>query len=111
MTSLDTILSTMKAKWEFIAAVQNTPQNILFVVNTENFWQGLKILDQNSNIIRLRFLEEREQSLDIHFSVTIRGALYQVAFRIVDYSSLIFNELVKCFPHTSIFIEEIKEES
>ncbi|MFX0211406.1 MAG: hypothetical protein ACFFDT_35840 [Candidatus Hodarchaeota archaeon] len=87
MTSLDTIISTMKAKCDFIAAVQNTPQDILLVVTSENFWRGLKILDQHN--IRLRFLEKRERSLDVHFSVTIRGVLFQVTFRIADYSSLI----------------------
>jgi hypothetical protein len=97
----------LKSNCEIIIAIQNTPQNILIVLTSENFWRSLNIL--NKHDIRLRFLEERELSLDIHLSITLQEVLFQVTFRIVDYSSHIFSGLMEYFPYASIFTQEIKE--
>ncbi len=106
MTSLDTLISILETNCEFIAAIQNTPQNILFVVTSENFWQSLHVL--NKYDVKLRFLEERQPSLDIHLSLSIQDVLFEVTFRIVNYSPIFFSEVVKYFPHSAVFIQEIE---
>jgi len=108
LTNLDILLSALITNCEVIAAIQNTPQNILIVLTSENFWRSLNVL--NDYEIRLRFLEERELSLDIHLSLTIQEVLFEVTFRINDYSSSIFSELLEYFPYATVFIQEIKGE-
>lgn len=79
------------------------------MVNSENFWRSLKVL--NAHDIRLRFLEKRDLSLDIHLTLAIQQVFFEITFRVVDYSSLDFSELMKYFPHASVFIQEIRGES
>ncbi|MFX0122845.1 MAG: hypothetical protein ACFFAE_04350 [Candidatus Hodarchaeota archaeon] len=108
MTSLDKLISILKTNCECIAAIQNTPQNILFMVTSENFWQCLPEINRYN--IKFRFLEERKHSLDIHLSLSLHKILFEVTFRIVDYSPGFFAEVMEYFPQAAVFIQEIKEE-
>lgn len=109
MTSLDTLTSILNLSCEFKAAIQNTPQNILFVVTSDNFLKCFSVL--NDYNVKLRFLEERKLSLDIHLSLSIQDVFFEVTFRVIDYSSSFFSEIVKLFPHAVVFIQEIKKDS
>lgn len=109
MSSLDTVFSTLKEECNYIAAIQITPQDILFVVTSDNFWQCINVL--NVHDIRFRFLEERELSLDIHLSISIQKVSYKVTFRITEYNSHTLLELEKCFPPAIVYIREMRRES
>ncbi|MFX1285546.1 MAG: hypothetical protein ACFFB5_18045 [Promethearchaeota archaeon] len=108
MTSLDTLMSVLKSKCTPMAAIQNTPQNILLVVTSKDFWDCLQVLDKND--ITFRFMERRETSLDVHLSLnlSIQEIHFQVTFRIVDYSLSLVHGLSSFFPHATAFIQEIE---
>ncbi|UCG01073.1 MAG: hypothetical protein JSW11_15830 [Candidatus Heimdallarchaeota archaeon] len=105
MTSLDTLTSILNQKCSFMAAIQNTPQNILYVVTKENFLKCFPILKRFD--LKLRFLEKRKLSLDIHISVVIQEVFFEVTFRVVEYSPSFFQEIVKLLPNADVFIQEI----
>jgi hypothetical protein len=99
----------VREKCNFIAALQITPQDILLVVTSENFWECIDVL--NVHHIRLRFLEERDSNLDIHLSISVHKVSYKVTFRIVEYNSHTLSELEKYFPPATVYIQEIRRES
>ncbi len=106
MTTLDKLISILKPLCTPISAIQITTQKILLVVNSKDFWKCLRTF--NKIDIRLRFLEERKPSLDIHFSLFIQQNHLEVTFRVIDYSSSFTEELLKQFPTAAIYIQEIE---
>lgn len=106
MTTLDKLISILKPNCTLISAIQITPQKILLVVTKKDFWKCLRTFNKSDT--RLRFLEERRPSLDIHFSFSIQQNLLEVTFRVIDYSSSFTEELLKQFPTAAIYIQEIE---
>ena len=106
MTTLDKLISILKPNCTPISAIQITPQKMQLVVTKKDFWKCLRTFSKSD--IRLRFLEERKTSLDIHFSFSIQQNLLEVTFRVIDYSSSFTEELLKQFPTAAIYIQEIE---
>jgi hypothetical protein len=100
------LISILKPNCTPISTIQITPQKILLVVTGKDFWKCLKKF--NKKYIRLRFLEERKPSLDIHFYFSIQQNLLEVTFRVIDYTSSFTVELLKQFPSAAIYIQEIE---
>ncbi len=92
-----------------MTALQITPQNILLVVTSKDFWKCLQELCKNN--VSLRFIEERKTGLDVHLSLSIKEIpeiSFQVTFRIVDYTINLVQGLSSFFPNAAAFIQEIE---
>ena len=81
---------------------------MLFVVTSENFLKCFSALKRYD--VKFRFLEERKLSLDIHLSLAIQEVVFEISFRVVEYSTSFFPEVVKLFPNADVFFQEVLEE-
>ncbi|NHJ01472.1 MAG: hypothetical protein EAX86_04985 [Candidatus Heimdallarchaeota archaeon] len=106
MTSLDNFISLIKPGKRYISIVQNSPSNLLVVVNEEQFQFYLQSLKRWH--FTFRFLEQRNYGIDIHSSIDYIDRRINLTFRLVNCTRNFLVTLGERFPSMRVFIENLR---